>query len=80
MAALVISLLFITSEILSYIPSIRANGVFQLTFGLLGKISKKLGPIQGGATNGDTVAVGQVQAKLDSAGDSGIAATKSSDG
>ena len=41
MIILILAGLFSFSEALAYIPAIKANGVFQLIFGLLGKLTGK---------------------------------------
>ena len=39
--AIILAALFAVSEALSYIPALKANGVFQLIFGILGKLAGK---------------------------------------
>ena len=41
MIILILAGLFSFSEALAHIPAIKANGVFQLIFGLLGKLTGK---------------------------------------
>ena len=38
---IILAALFAVSEALSYIPALKANGVFQLIFGILGKLAGK---------------------------------------
>lgn len=42
----IVCVLFLISEALSFIPAIKANGVFQLIFGWLGKLKEAFQPKQ----------------------------------